>query len=255
MSPIRAPIRNSYRHLLHSQLNRAVALAGMWVGALGTPLRAQEAAPASQYRGWRFAENVVLHVPGSSRFAGDISGADSVRAHLAALGALATQESAALAMYATVEGRLLVLTRTTIRPVESRRLGHRAGQRADEPTVQVVAIPTFDERGNVSALDVFVDDLRAFDRQAPRDDGIRVASLAMQRNLEHVRALYGRGGAARFIAGNAHQVVVFVDDSRSGQGAGAAVMRYRFDAAGRVTQVEKFAPSCLVAMAFKTTAR
>ncbi|QJR35403.1 hypothetical protein [Gemmatimonas groenlandica] len=256
MSPIRALIRNSYWHLLHSRLTRAAALAGIWAGALGTPLLAQVAAPTSPApRGWRFAENVVLHIPGSSRFAGDIRGADSVRAHLAALGELATTDSAAVTMYSTAEGRLLVLTRTTIRVAESRRIGHRSGLRAGATTVQVIAIPTFDDRGDVGALDVFIDDLPVFDRRAPRDDGIRVVSLAMQRNLEQVRALYGRGGAARFIAANAHQVVVLVDDAGNGPGAGAAVMRYRFDAAGRVKQVEQFSPSCLVAMAFKTTAR
>ncbi len=256
MSPIRKRICNSNWHLLHARVRRAAALAGIWVGALGTPLLAQVAAPTSPApRGWRFAENVVLHIPGSSRFAGDIRGADSARAHLAALGGLATQDSAAVAIYSTVEGRLLVLSRTTIRAAESRRNGHRTGLRGGETSVQVVAIPTFDERGDVNTLDVFIDDLPVFDRRAPRDDGIRVVSLAMQRNLEQVRALYGRGGAARFIAANAHQVVVLVDDARNGQGAGAAVIRYRFDAAGRVKQVEQFSPSCLVAMAFKTTAR
>ena len=111
----------------------------------------------------------------------------------------------------------------------------------------------------MQALDLFIDDLPAFDRRAPRDDGIRVASLAMQRNLEQVRARYGRrvdgGRAARVIAGNAHQVVVLFDEARDGQGSRPAVMRYRFDAAGRVQQVEQFAPGCLVAMGLWTTGR
>ena len=217
------------------------------------PVSASANAPtaSTELPAWRLAENVVLRIPGSSRFAGDIRGADSVRAHLAALGALSSEARAPVELYSTAEGRLLVLTRTTIQAGDSRRSGQRA--------VQVIAIPTFDERGDVQALDLFIDDLPAFDRRAPRDDGIRVASLAMQRNLEQVRARYGRrvdgGRAARVIAGNAHQVVVLFDGAGDGQGSHPAVMRYRFDAAGRVQQVEQFAPGCLVAMGLWTTGR
>lgn len=225
------------------------------LAVVGTPAMAQRlATPAAPiaagasctHSAWRFADNVVLHIPGSSRFAGDVYGVDSVRAHLTALGQLVAQDSAPVELYTTAEGRQLALSRATIQVGDSRRV---------HQTVRLIAIPTFDGDGNVTSLDMFIDDLPAFDRRAPRDDGTRIASLAMQRNLEQVRALYGRGGAARFIAANAHQVVVLFNSSDVARGASGAVMRYQFDAAGRVKQVEQFSPSGLVSMALRNTGR
>lgn len=224
------------------------------LGGVGGPAMAQTVAaqaatiadgPTCAHSAWRFTDNIVLHIPGSSRFAGDVYGADSVRAHLMALGELVAPDSAPVQLYTTADGRQLALSRATIQVGDARRVQRH---------VRLIAIPTFDGAGHVTSIDVFIDDLPTFDRRAPRDDGTHVVSLAMQRNLEQVRALYGRGGAARFIAANAHQVVVMLN-ATDADGTRGVVMRYQFDAAGRVKQVEQFAPSGLVSMALRTTGR
>lgn len=260
MSPNRASIRNTLGHLYQRirrhGLARGIPLLTALTLLLGAsvPLFGQtaergvdRAADRAADRPWRFADNVVLHIPGSSRFAGDVYGADSVQALLAALARYVATDSASIELYATAEGRQLALKRAAVRLTDDPRRVTR--------TVELVVIPTFNAQGAVQTLDVFIEDLPAFDKRAPRDDGRRTASLAMQRNLEQVRALYGRGGAARFIAGNAHQVVVLFDQSADPKGTRGEVMRYRFDAAGRVKQVEQFAPSGLVSMALRTTGR
>ena len=260
MSSNRDSIRNILGHLSlqfcrHGQA-RGLQLLTALILLLGTsvPLFGQNAergadgrAGRGANRPWRFADDVVLRIPGSSRFAGEVRGADSVQALLAVLARYVATDSASIDLYATAEGRQLALKRAAIRLNDDPRRVTR--------TVELVAIPTFNAQGDVQTLDVFIDDLPAFDKGVPRDDGRRTASLAMQRNLEHVRALYGRGGAARFIAGNAHQVVVLFDLSADSNGTRGKLMRYQFDAAGRVKQVEQFAPNGLVSMALRAPGR
>jgi hypothetical protein len=172
-------------------------------------------------------EQARLHVPGNSRFAGAVSGRDSVRGHLAAMGV----------DWARLEARVPDFS---LGPDE---LGWLVMLPTTTDSVSALVAARRDRDGRVAALELFVHDEARYARAVPRDDGVQRTSLAAQRNLQQARALHGAGGATRLLAANGARVVALID---SAEEPGPKLVVYRFDPAGRIASLRTMLPLALL---------
>lgn len=172
------------------------------------------------------APDVRLYMPGSSRFAADIAGRDTVQRHLATMGLDWTalrNRTADFPLAADEAGWLVQLVLPN-----------------DRRPVTMLLAATRDIDAEIVRIELFIDDEGRLARLAPRDDGVTRTSLATQRNLRQARVLHGSGGNTRFLAASGARVLAILDNPLLGRPP--QLVQYRFDAAGRVSFLGSASP-------------
>ncbi|GAB1341662.1 hypothetical protein MASR1M101_07890 [Gemmatimonas sp.] len=176
--------------------------------------------------------DIVLRVPGSSRFAGTIRGRDTVLAHLHGMGIRWETLRASTPLVTLGPNEMLWLA--TI-PVDFNT------DATGRPTISALISATRNAVGELTAVDLFIHDEAQLARRAPRDDGVQRTSLAAQRNLRQVRALHGDARATRFLGANGTRVLAILHASPHGP---PQIVEYRFNAAGHVVSLQSVQPAC-----------
>lgn len=172
-------------------------------------------------------EAVTLRVPGNSRFAGEVSGRDTVLRHLAAMGIAWERLGATRPAFALAPDEAAWMV----------RLRSASGL----PGALTLVAATRDIDGEVTLLELFVHDEALLARVAPRDDGVQRTSLAAQRNMRQVQAIHGSGGHTRFLAASRARVLAILDETVPA-GRWPQLVQYRFDASGRVSSLHAVLP-------------
>ncbi len=152
------------------------------------------------------AADVRLRAPGTSRFAGEYVGAASVDSLLAALCNSSVGTVAGIQHFTADSTRGALLVLRSVRAGDRRLAWHE------------VIVYRLDDARRMRAIDLYVENQRAWDRRYPREDGVSRMSLATKRNVARARA---RMRHARFVAGNGDGVLAVLDGVAIPEGSAA----------------------------------
>ena len=194
---------------------------------------------------YALAEHAVLRAPGTSRFAGNHVGAATVESVLAALCAVSAGTVAGVQHFAADSGAGAILLLRSSRTGNRRFAWHE------------VLVYHLDETRHISAMELYVEDQRTWDKRFPREDGVSRVSLVTERNVAATRE---RVHGARFVAGNGNHVVAVVDEPSDVLVAGMGMRRttlveQTIAATGAVRATSRFAPTALATTAGVLVAR
>lgn len=191
------------------------------------------------------AENAVLRAPGTSRFAGNHVGAATVESVLEALCAASAGTVAGVQHFTADSGAGAILLLRSSRTGNRRFAWHE------------VLVYHLDEAQHINAMELYVEDQRAWDKRFPREDGVSRVSVVTERNVAATRE---RVRDARFVAGNGNHVVAVVDEPTDVAVAGIGARRttlveQTIAPTGVVRATSRFAPTALATAAGVLVAR
>ena len=242
VAPLRAaqPVRDSVRSLTQggagSDSVRGTVLA-----------RSGDSAPsfAASVLPYGLAEKAVLHAPGTSRFAGDHVGAATVESVLEALCAASAGTVTGVQHFASDSNAGAILLLRSTRTGNRRFAWHE------------VLVYHLDQERHINAMELYVEDQRAWDKRFPREDGVLRVSVVTERNVAAARE---RVREARFVAGNGNHVLAVVDVQSDAMVAGMGVRRttlveQTIAPSGAVRATARFAPMALATTAGVWVAR
>lgn len=234
--PVRDSVRASSQRVLIDDSTRGTVLARTVDGATTF---------AGSVLPYALAEHAVLRAPGTSRFAGSHVGAATVESVLEALCAASSGTVAGVQHFVADSGAGAILLLRSSRTGNRRFAWHE------------VLVYHLDDAQHISAMELYVEDQRAWDKRFPREDGVSRVSVVTERNVAATRE---RVRDARFVAGNGNHVVAVVDEPTDAAVAGIGARRttlveQTIAPTGIVRATARFAPTALATTAGVLVAR